>query len=811
MAILKTQIDEHASLGMDDTKEFSIDTESHMIVQILRDKIYSNKVAAVCREVMSNGRDANREAGRPGTPVYVSIHDDSDLIGDGSTLISFKDSGIGISPDRIDNVFLKYGGSTKRGTNGQTGGFGIGAKTPFAYTNTFIITTIAEVDGKNMKYLYQAAIISDGQKESSQLILISEEETDEKTGTTITVPIGSADSEFNLRERVAQFEWECVHAVAMWETKPEFKGFKHETKDRNKIKVLMEGENWKIVEDVNHVLGCRYDICAAVDGIPYTIEHDKIKDAAKQRKLNNFFGRYDNLVPVLMIDTGAVTLSASREDVEYIPENLDLFIEVFEKMKSELKGRAKELLANEKTRIGKAEIVNMISSGANGSTDLEKSCKTFSSVLGDLKNSLLTPAENLIIPLTYRQMAKTHNFIRVNLNRTTDQERITGRGVSKKTLKADPIFYRESNSCARRNKTLLREGHTHMIIIMPRKDGVKYLADEEAKQNIKELLAEIDVELKMYHDVERVTLPKSERAASTKLRKESINVPVKRLNYSGSESVTIECERGADKKPSGRIVPEALGNIDVSKTFLLDLNSVSTVKGGQRRLTSLFSDGGTPYSTPDFIEEYEYQEKSWVFSTLRSEGYQFLAVSTSKLHYFAKEKFLKAKDINKALEKIIKVKEFKVAVQDIINYNASSEIDIDDYIEDIYEENPKYLQLGGVDIREIEKAKKVIDYEMNDSSDNIYRNYSSQSINKIAEKLKLTPKDFGIKVTSADIEKAFELVKKEYPLIHYLYTKLESRYDYDTSAYTSTGGRSEGRELLIKETNKLIDIELGKL
>ena len=66
---LKQKEDNSNTLGIEKAREFTIDTSNQMIVSILRDRLYSNKIGAVCREVASNSRDANREAGREILPI----------------------------------------------------------------------------------------------------------------------------------------------------------------------------------------------------------------------------------------------------------------------------------------------------------------------------------------------------------------------------------------------------------------------------------------------------------------------------------------------------------------------------------------------------------------------------------------------------------------------------------------------------------------------------------------------------------------------------------------------------------------------
>src|SRR5665213_3254503 len=98
---------------------FSIQDQG-MLFDILRSKMYSNPILAICREISSNARDAHREAGKPELPI--EIHLPLGL----EPYYSIKDYGPGISPDRMINIFIKYTASTKREDNMQTGGFGLG-------------------------------------------------------------------------------------------------------------------------------------------------------------------------------------------------------------------------------------------------------------------------------------------------------------------------------------------------------------------------------------------------------------------------------------------------------------------------------------------------------------------------------------------------------------------------------------------------------------------------------------------------------------------------------------------------------------
>ena len=155
------------------SKKFSVDTESDMLFDVLRNKIYSDPIASIVQEIISNARDAHREIDKV-HPIDVSID---------YNFFSVRDYGIGISPDRMENIFLKYLATTKKGDDKQTGGFGLGAKTPFAYPDSFEIITVFE--GK--KYQYLASI--GGESASGDVIQVDAQDTTEPSGTKIKVPL----------------------------------------------------------------------------------------------------------------------------------------------------------------------------------------------------------------------------------------------------------------------------------------------------------------------------------------------------------------------------------------------------------------------------------------------------------------------------------------------------------------------------------------------------------------------------------------------------------------------------------------------
>lgn len=307
-------------IGGGKERMFSIDDSNDVIFSILRDKMYSNKIGAVCREVASNSRDANREAGLATMNSEIEFTDSDAMYGLGDTCIVFRDFGIGITPDRMENVFMKYAASTKRSSNSQTGGFGLGAKTPFAYTDSFIIKTVCDVDGKRMEYVYNAIIDKTGK---GKMIDLSEAETTANTGTEIIIPVLTNEDRYN-------FEKECYYATMFWGT-VNYINFNSEVEELN---VVVQGEGFRVVKNLNST-SFNSNYIGLLDGIPYPIY-----PTVHQRGLDSNFR-------ILMdIDFSKVTINANRESIQNDKETIDYVDAQVKKVNSQLEKIVEEYLAD---------------------------------------------------------------------------------------------------------------------------------------------------------------------------------------------------------------------------------------------------------------------------------------------------------------------------------------------------------------------------------------------------------------------------------------------------------------------------------
>jgi len=279
---------------------FSIQDQG-MIFDILRNKMYSDPILAICREISCNARDAHIEVGKNNVPIEITLPNGLE------PFYKIKDWGPGISPDRMSNIFIKYTASTKRNDNLQTGGFGLGAKTPFSYSDTFTITTVHN----KIKYNYACFI---DETKVGKLILMGDESVEEENSTEIVIPIKRDD--FN------KFVIATEQSTRHWKIKPIIKGTNLAWTQYN---FSLEGTGWKIgaTKSVNSSYSyndpVKYErgVKILVEGVEYNVSMEALRKFTSTKIIDACKGYL-----FLYFNIGELTLSANRESI-YIDKSTE--------------------------------------------------------------------------------------------------------------------------------------------------------------------------------------------------------------------------------------------------------------------------------------------------------------------------------------------------------------------------------------------------------------------------------------------------------------------------------------------------------
>lgn len=162
-----------------ETRDFTI-RASGKAFRTLIDGLYSRKIEAAVREICSNAFDAHVAAGIADTPFWVKLPN----MLDPNFLV--RDYGHSMDHDFVMASYSTLFHSDKENTNAQVGLYGLGSKSPFAYTDSFNVITYR--DGVRRAYLCH--INSD---DIPTIVHQGEEETDEPDGTEVNFAVIGKD------------------------------------------------------------------------------------------------------------------------------------------------------------------------------------------------------------------------------------------------------------------------------------------------------------------------------------------------------------------------------------------------------------------------------------------------------------------------------------------------------------------------------------------------------------------------------------------------------------------------------------------
>lgn len=275
-------------------RTFTLKADAKMF-NLLSDKIYADKPGAVVREIASNAKDAHVAAGKQSLPFDIHL---PNVI---YPYFSVRDYGNGMSHQEMFDIYTTYSESTKTTTNTQIGAFGVGAKSPFAYTDSF---TIVSRTGNN-KNTYTAYI---GETGIPVLALLTQEAIDGSTGIEVIVPVKTSD--FNV------FETRVFDLLQYFTPIPNIMGIEQDRVKFHTPSYKHSGDGW----------GLRYDreSCRAVQGgVYYPINFSAVYKDGAPVGVDRFINTHAIDLYFNMNDDGdergCLDVSLSREALSYDP------------------------------------------------------------------------------------------------------------------------------------------------------------------------------------------------------------------------------------------------------------------------------------------------------------------------------------------------------------------------------------------------------------------------------------------------------------------------------------------------------------
>lgn len=264
---------------------------------ILSDGLYANKIEAVIRELSTNAYDAHVDAGYP--EKHFDVHFPNRF----EPSFSIRDYGTGLSHEDCMSLYTTYFGSNKTNSNDAVGCLGLGSKSPFAYTDSFIVTSY--FNGKKRVYNSYK-----NERDEPVFALLNEEDSNAPVGMEISFAVEQED--INEFEESAQSVYKFFKTLPMLVNGSSTELFVIE----EEVEYIIEGSNWGLVKqpasDGRSHYGRRhstYNASAIMGQIAYPIDSSQFDDEDVKALLDSEAHIHFNI--------GELDITPSREALSY--------------------------------------------------------------------------------------------------------------------------------------------------------------------------------------------------------------------------------------------------------------------------------------------------------------------------------------------------------------------------------------------------------------------------------------------------------------------------------------------------------------
>lgn len=327
--------------------KYEITKDTKIIMEILAKNIYSDVIRAPIRELGTNAWDSHVEANNL-SPFVISCPTEKDPV------FKIRDYGTGLSQLDMEHMYKTYGISTKTDSNNLNGWLGIGSKSPFAYTDSFISTSY--YNGK--KYIY---INTKNKNNTPTINRVSVTDTIEPNGLEVSFVVKTKD--------IKQFNDTIRDVYQYFPVTPITDG---QSISSYKTVGLLKGKDWYI-NNVNHSF-------AVMGYIAYPINLQQIQTTYKDKDYLTGDWKYkyykykDQFVNKYLIykkllqqgltiefDIGELQHNTSREALQYDPKTVNIIKNKLDKIFTEITDQIQNLINEQKYIIDVISICKYLS------------------------------------------------------------------------------------------------------------------------------------------------------------------------------------------------------------------------------------------------------------------------------------------------------------------------------------------------------------------------------------------------------------------------------------------------------------------